>query len=227
MSDLAALYRRLGYVFEDEGLVVNALTHRSKAKKNNERLEFLGDSILSFIISRELYTRYPDASEGELSAIRANLVKGESLTMIARELELGSYLLLGQGEMRSGGHHRDSILADCFEALLAAVFLDADMPTCYQVVTTIYQDRLSDKNLLYNLKDPKTRLQELLQANKLALPRYELTEVSGEQHQQVFTIKCHIKALKQSASGKGNSRRKAEKEAASNMLTLISKDFYA
>lgn len=220
-TDFDSLYEGIQYTFKNKKHLLNALTHRSKGSENNERLEFLGDSILNFIIARALFDTYPDAPEGELSRLRSYLVKGETLAEIARELELGRYLLLGQGELRSGGNRRESILADCFEALLAAIYLDADMDKCTQVVKRIYKHRLMDKRLSTQSKDPKTQLQEYIQGKKLPLPVYTLIKVEGEQHKQHFTVECEVESLKIKSVGHGESRRKAEKEAAIALIQKI------
>lgn len=221
-ADFAELYKRLYYTFQNKDYLVNAMTHRSKGSNNNERLEFLGDSILNFLIADALYESYPEAPEGELSRLRSYLVKGETLAEIARELDLGQYLRLGQGELRSGGFRRESILADCFEALIAAIYLDADMLQCKAVLNRIYKDRLSDKSLRSHSKDPKTELQEYLQGKKLPLPVYSLSKVEGEQHQQKFTVECHVEPLNLKSIGYGESRRKAEKEAAIALIKQLS-----
>lgn len=221
--DPSVLYERIGYHFKSKDRFLNALTHRSKSSDNNERLEFLGDSILSFVIARALFDTYPNAPEGELSRLRSHLVKGETLAEIARELDLGQHIRLGQGEQRSGGARRDSILADCFEALIAAIYLDSNIETCQIVVADIYRDRLVDKQLRHESKDPKTELQEILQAKKLPLPLYSLLKVEGEQHQQHFTVECLVETLDMRSEGQGESRRKAEKEAAIALLKVLRK----
>lgn len=220
-ADFDELYKRLNYTFKQKTYLVNALTHRSRGSQNNERLEFLGDSILNFIIADALCDAYPDAPEGELSRLRSYLVKGETLANIARELDLGQYLRLGQGELRSGGFRRESILADCFEALIAAIYLDANIEQCQAVVKQIYKDRLLDKSLHTHSKDPKTQLQEYLQGKKLPLPVYHLVKVEGEQHKQRFTVECHVESLKLTSCGQGESRRKAEKEAAIALIQQL------
>lgn len=215
------LCRAIKYTFTDKNLLTAALTHRSFAMNNNERLEFLGDSILSVVIAEALYHSYPSATEGELSRLRALFVKGETLAEIAKELNLGEYLILGQGEMKSGGFRRESILADCFEALIAAIFLDSSMTEAKTFILNRYHSRLTDKTLMERTKDPKTELQEWLQAKKHPLPIYELVETTGEQHNQEFVISCQVPSLKLMAMGRGSNRRKAEKEAASNLLRKV------
>jgi len=212
------LCRALGYRFSDPGLLEQALTHRSASGLNNERLEFLGDSILGFAIASELYNRFPQASEGQLSRLRASLVKRDTLAKLARQFALGDYLNLGPGELRSGGQARSSILADALEAILAAILLDSDYATTQRVILALFGARLQTLDLDAHQKDPKTRLQELLQARKIALPSYEIVETSGTPHDQVFVVRCMIDELGLVQQGMGSSRRRAEQEAASCML---------
>ena len=212
-SKLDDIGRKLGYIFNDSRLLVTALTHRSAAGVNNERLEFLGDSILNFAIAEVLYERYPKAKEGELSRLRASLVKGETLARIARQLKLGDYLNLGGGELKSGGFRRSSILADALEALLAAVYLDSDFVTCKRLIRRLFESQLAGLPPVKELKDPKTRLQEMLQAQQRALPVYDVLAVSGEAHAQQFTVRCTVDA-ELTTTAEGSSRRKAEQEAA-------------
>lgn len=219
--NLQRLTRRLGYSFKDEILLKQALTHRSAGANNNERLEFLGDSILSFVISNALYEQFPERTEGELSRLRAYLVKGDMLAELAMEIALGDYLILGQGEMKSGGFRRTSILADALEALFAAVFLDGGIEPCRQVILSLFQSRLDDDNLNNNLKDSKTLLQEYLQAKKHPLPKYTLAKLEGEEHDQLFYIICEIPKLNLSAEGKGSNRRRAEQRAARQLLKML------
>ncbi len=195
---------------------VRAITHRSAAGKHNERLEFLGDSVLGVVITNQLYQSLPDASEGYLSRLRASLVNAETLAAIAREISLGDFLKLGPGELRSGGHRRNSILADALEAVIASVFLEQGMPAAENFILRIYAERLNIKLLPseHNLKDPKSRLQELLQTNGHAIPQYQLLAVSGEAHQQEFKAECYIESLGVRTQGIARSRRKAEQAAA-------------
>lgn len=216
--NLHPLFKLIDYEFKDKTLILNALTHRSLGAKNNERLEFLGDSVLNFVIAEALYQRYPDSLEGDLSRLRAYLVKGEMLSEIAREFSLGNYVQLGQGELKSGGFRRDSILADCVEAMIAAVLLDSGFESCRHVILTIYKKRLEQTINFESLKDPKTQLQEKLQSKNIKLPNYQLIKVSGEQHNQVFEVACKVASLNLESTGKGTTRRKAEKDAALNML---------
>jgi ribonuclease-3 len=206
--------RKLGYTFKDTSLCELALTHRSCGKRNNERLEFLGDSILNFVIAEDLFTRFPDAREGDLSRLRAGQVKGETLAEIARELGFGDYLRLGSGELKSGGYRRDSILADSVEAVIGAIYLDSDMDTARSFVLKWYQARLNNIRLDKTQKDSKTRLQEFLQSRREPLPQYELVKVEGEAHDQTFYILCHVALLEKPTKGVGSSRRQAEQEAA-------------
>lgn len=197
------------------------MTHRSVGHQNNERLEFLGDSILGFVVSGMLYHHYPDVPEGDLSRLRARLVRGESLAAMARELELGDALLLGQGELKSGGFRRDSILADAMEALIGAIYLDGGFESCEQWLQQIFAQRIAALPPLAELKDPKTRLQEWLQAHKHQLPDYQLVQVKGEGHLQRFTIACKLDAVDVITHGEGKSRRKAEQQAAIKALAEL------
>lgn len=220
-NNVQRLYKRLGYEFKIPAYLKQALTHCSAGHINNERLEFLGDSILSFVVANALFEKFPEQSEGQLSRLRAFLVKGEMLAKIAVELELGDYLRLGQGELKSGGFRRASILADALEAILAAVFLDGGFSACQQVILHLYQTRLSDQQLHDNLKDAKTQLQEYLQAQKYPRPNYRLTKIEGEEHDQVFHVICEVADLKLSTNGHGESRRKAEQYAAKQLLQKL------
>lgn len=216
--------RRINYEFIDKSLCELALTHRSCGKKNNERLEFLGDSIVNFVIAEDLFKRFPDAKEGQLSRLRAQMVKGKTLAEIARDMNMGDYLRLGSGELKSGGFRRDSILADSVESLIGAIYLDSDMETVRQYILGWFETRLNALNLEQTMKDSKTQLQEYLQGKRLPLPDYELENVEGEAHEQTFYIKCSIAELKHSTHGVGNSRRQAEQEAAKAALLQIKSD---
>ncbi len=222
-NNIERLQRRLGYTFQSNALLKQALTHCSAGLPNNERLEFLGDSILSFVIANRLFLTFPEQSEGQLSRLRAFLVKGEMLAKIALEIELGDSLYLGQGELKSGGFRRSSILADALEALFAAIFLDGGFHAAENVILNLYHTRLHDPNLHENLKDPKTQLQEYLQAQKCSLPTYTLTKVMGEEHDQIFHVVCEVKSLKISTHGSGENRRKAEQIAAKQLLLQLTK----
>lgn len=220
-NNLDILCRRLNYTFTNINYLKQALTHRSANTINNERLEFLGDSLLSTVIANALFHRFPQNSEGELSRLRASLVKGDMLALIAQELNLGHFLILGQGELKSGGHRRASILADALEAIFAAVYLDSDFAHCEHVILSLYDKRLNDEHLNENLKDDKTQLQEYLQAQKITLPQYRLTKVEGETHDQIFYITCKVPGLNLVTEGKGVTRRKAEQEAARKLFSQI------
>lgn len=217
------LCRRLGYQFKNTRLLDAALTHRSAGGTNNERMEFLGDSVLSLVISEKLYQQFPQASEGQLSRLRASLVKGDTLATLAQGFELGEYLRLGAGELKSGGFRRESILADALEAVFGAIYLDGGFEVACRLITEVYQVRLSQLTLEITLKDPKTRLQEYLQSRRLPLPEYEMVAVQGEDHSQHFRMRCSIAALDMSSEGEGGSRRKAEQDAAMKLLDLIEK----
>lgn len=223
-GDLQRLSRRLGYEFKNLALLKQALTHCSAGSVNNERFEFLGDSILSFIIAHALFTSFPEQSEGQLSRLRAFLVKGEMLAQIAAEIELGDYLFLGQGELKSGGFRRASILADALEAVIAAVFLDGGFVESQKLILKLYQSRLEDENLHNNLKDAKTQLQEYLQAKKKPLPEYSLSKIEGEEHDQVFHVICKVSGVKIPTVGYGPNRRKAEQHAAELLLQQLKKE---
>ena len=219
--NLKHLYQTLGYEFKTIALLKQALTHRSADPINNERLEFLGDSLLGTVIANALYQQFPQNSEGQLSRLRAHLVKGEMLAIVAQEIGLGEYLYLGQGELKSGGFRRASILADALEAIFAAIFLDSDFETCRKIILKLFDKRLKDDGLNENLKDSKTQLQEYLQSHKITLPQYRLTNVVGDTHDQIFHITCKVPGLNLVTEGKGNTRRKAEQEAARKLFKQI------
>jgi ribonuclease-3 len=218
---LTELAVALEHEFVDEALLRNALTHRSVSSNNNERLEFLGDSVLNFIIAAELFQRYPDAAEGDLSRLRASLVNKDSLAEVSSRINLGSWLYLGSGELKSGGFRRKSILADALEAIFGAVYLDAGFKATRKLILRLYQPFFDNPVDPEALKDPKTRLQEWLQARKQPLPFYELVDASGKPHEQVFTIRCVVEGFEREVLGKGKSRRKAEQQAAENALQLL------
>lgn len=208
---------QLPHHFTDPKLAELALTHRSVGKPNNERLEFLGDALLGTVVAELLYEAHPHASEGELSRLRAQLVNGQALAVVARELKLGDGLKLGPGELKSGGYRRESILADAFEALIAAVYLDAGFEACRQMVRGLFQQRVSE--LRRSSKDAKTRLQEWLQGRGLPLPSYELTDSYGEDHAKTFEVVCAVAEPQPfRADGRGGSRRAAEQDAAEIVL---------
>jgi ribonuclease-3 len=217
----AWLAKQLAYEFRDEALLQRALTHRSASGTSNERLEFLGDSVLQMVVSEFLFGERPDASEGRLSRLRSSLVKDSTLASIAMELDLGQHLILGSGERKSGGHRRASILADSMEALFGAVYLDAGFEAARHVVFKAFGDRIDNLPRGQDLRDPKSRLQEYLQARKIAVPVYEMEQVSGEAHRQHFEYSCSIPALEQKTVGAGSSRRDAEQAAAMAMLDRL------
>lgn len=218
------LSERLGLTFNKPELFKMALTHRSAGAKNNERLEFLGDSILGFVIAQKLYDRFSEASEGSLSRLRASLVNETSLAELAREHKLGDYLLLGQGEMKSGGFNRNSILSDALEAIMGALFKDQGIAACQQWIEALFEKKLRDLSLDDNAqKDPKTRLQELMQAKRMDLPEYSLVSMAGPSHEQTFKVQCSVKLIEETSMGVGISRRKAEQMAAEKMLELLAK----
>ena len=221
MRSLERLSRDLAYEFSDPELLNVALRHRSAGAVHNERLEFLGDSVLNFVIASALYSRFPAATEGMLSRMRASLVKGDTLAEIARELELGEYLHLGSGELKSGGFRRGSILADALEALIGAVYEDGGFGAARDLVLRFFESRLDESRPAMSLKDPKTRLQEFLQGRGLPLPEYRVAEVQGQAHNQLFTVECLVDGLTTPARGSGSSRRKAEQNAAEQALERL------
>jgi ribonuclease-3 len=216
------LYKALHYRFNDTRLLAQALTHRSADRLNNERLEFLGDAVLDFVISEALFHLREGADEGDLSRLRASLVKDSSLARIASELGLGEYLILGSGERKTGGHRRASILADALEAMFGAVYLDSGFTAAKEMIELVFAERLEALPDASELRDPKTRLQEWLQARKLSLPVYDLTNVTGKDHKQRFEVSCTVNELSQTTEGSASSRRKAEQEAARHMLQVLS-----
>ncbi|MCR3755954.1 MAG: RNase III [Sodalis sp. Psp] len=215
------LQKKLGYTFQQNELLLQALTHRSASSKHNERLEFLGDSILSYVIANALYQLFPCVDEGDMSRMRATLVRGNTLAEMAREFKLGECLRLGQGELKNGGYRRESILADTVEALIGGVFLDSDIQTVEKLILDWYSMRLKEISPGDKQKDPKTRLQEYLQGRHLPLPTYAMVQMNGETHDQEFTIYCQVSGLAQLVIGKGSSRRKAEQAAAEQALKLL------
>lgn len=219
-QELKRLEGRIAYQFSDFNLLKQALTHRSALGEHNERLEFLGDSILSFAISTDLYKRFPKVNEGDLSRMRATLVCGKMLSEVGREFKLSDCLILGPGELKSGGFRRDSIIADAVEAIIGAIFLDSDINTVNKQVLTWFDSRLKTIQPGISQKDPKTRLQEHLQSRKQALPVYEVIEVKGQAHNQQFTMSCQIQGL-EAKQGTGTSRRKAEQMAAKLVLEAL------
>lgn len=217
---LADLLQCLGYAFQQQDLLDQALHHRSAGGLNNERLEFLGDSILGFVISVELYRRYPEAKEGELSRLRSLLVNREVLAALAIELQLNHFIHLGVGERKSGGAKRQSILADAVEAIIGAIYLDGGMNAASSCIIRWLSTRVDELSHLSVIKDPKSTLQEWVQAHKLPLPQYEV-ETSGKAHAQTFRIFCTVEGLPYQSEGVSTSRRKAEQIAAENFLELL------
>ena len=215
------LQKQLGFRFRDPDLLQQALTHRSAGKTNNERLEFVGDAVLGMVIAEQLYQRFPRASEGQMSRLRASLVKREALAGIAHALSLGDYLILGEGEQRSGGHSRDSILADAVEAILGASYQDQGFAASQALILRLWAESLAGLKLEQEQKDPKTRLQEWLQARQHEVPEYAIVRVTGKQHQQVFHVECRIDTLDLAVTASGGNRRKAEQAAAAAMLEKL------
>lgn len=212
----------LGHAFRDTQLEARALTHRSAGRDNNERLEFLGDALLNMLVAELVFESHPQASEGDMTRLRAALVNGAALAQMAREMEIGEFLRLGPGELKSGGHRRESILADTFEALVAAIYLDAGWARVREIVRALFAERVAAG--ARTPKDAKTRLQELLQGEGLPLPDYELIEARGEDHARVFVVACRIGALSIETRASGSSRRAAEQVAAEAALALASRN---
>lgn len=212
----------LGHQFNNQQLLQTALTHRSHSTPHNERLEFIGDGVLNCVVAVLLYERFPQLAEGDLSRLRANLVRQDTLHEIALALSLGDYLCLGEGEMKSGGHRRPSILADAFEALVGACLLDAGFDRVREVLTALYRERIANATPGGQaIKDAKTRLQEYLQARRQALPKYSLNNTRGEAHAQEFVVSCEVPALHLTTEGSGTSRRAAEQMAAERALEKL------
>ncbi len=218
------LCKKLGLTFNNPQLFIIALTHRSHSSNNNERLEFLGDSILGFVIAQKLFDLFPEASEGVLSRLRASLVNQGSLAELAREHKLGDYLLLGSGELKSGGFRRESILSDAMEAIIGALYNDRGMDACQKWILQLFEKKLNGLSLDNWQKDPKTQLQELMQSRKMDLPDYTLMDMSGLAHEQTFKVRCTTPLSATFCVGTGNSRKKAEQSAAELMLELLNKD---
>jgi ribonuclease III len=216
------LQKNIDYHFSDVALLKQALTHRSVNKNNNERLEFLGDSILGCVISHELYHRFPLVDEGQLSRLRSSLVRGQTLAILSKTLNLSETLLLGQGELKSGGFRRESIQADAFEAILGAIFLDSDYATVSAVILKLYEELLNDASPDDSLKDFKTQLQELLQKKGHSLPIYELIKTKGQDHNAVFYVSCYIKEFNLSVEENAKSIKRAEQACAESILGSLS-----
>jgi len=217
----ASLSRIIHYTFNDPSFMIMAFTHRSFSSQHNERLEFLGDSVLSFLIANELYKRFPRIDEGDLSRLRAQLVKESSLSTIATSIGLGDFIRLGEGELKSAGWRRPSILADTFESIIGAIYLDGGIKPTHEFVLRFFETQLNEIDPKLIQKDPKTLLQELLQSKKSDLPIYTVVSIEGEAHSQTFTIECQIKKSNIKTQGVGNSRRIAEQEAASRAYQLM------
>ncbi|GAA4363570.1 ribonuclease III [Kangiella marina] len=213
----------LGYQFSNRKLIEKALTHRSASNNHNERLEFLGDAVLGMVIAKALFAQFPKVDEGQLSRMRSSLVKGKTLAVIAKEINLGDYIHLGEGELKSGGFRRASILADAFEAVIGAVYLDSGFESANGLILELYGQRLSEMDPAEVKKDPKTRLQELLQSRQYSLPEYELLSVTGEAHQQTFEVVCIIPEKSIKTLGTGSSRRNAEQLAADKAFSELQK----
>ncbi|HAU68259.1 MAG: ribonuclease III [Arenicella sp.] len=218
MNRFARLMKGLGHTFENPTLLELALTHRSKSAQNYERMEFLGDSILGFVIAEWLFNQFDELSEGKLSRMRSSLVRRETLALVARNLKIGDALLLGEGELKSGGFDRDSILADSVESIIGAIYLDAGFAATEKFIHTHFADLLSQTTELKSLKDPKSRLQELMQKMGYRLPSYVIVGTSGQHHDQLFTIECTLDELPYVARATAKSRRQAEQTAAKEIL---------
>lgn len=235
MDDQQWLRRNFGCAMHDEALLAQALSHRSVGSRNNERLEFLGDAVLGYVISEDIYRRFPDADEGQMSRLRVALVKGSALADLARELDLTEQIRLGAGERSGGGRQRSSILADTLEALFGALLLDRGADVCRDAILRIFRSRLEQLDPATAQKDPKTRLQELLQADARPLPRYEVLESRGEDHQRVFRVRVSLDDAGSASRGggagtsgsvgyaeaEGGSRRAAEQAAADKLLAAL------
>jgi len=215
------LENNLGYTFDNKSYLNIALTHRSLSQDNNERLEYLGDALLGFIIAEAIYKLYPKATEGELTRLRATLVKGETLAKLARKLSLGNYIRLGGSELKSGGWRRSSILANTVESLIGAIYLDAGMDICRDIVLKLYGNILKISTPATLMKDPKTRLQEYLQSLQMNLPEYSVIVEQGEAHEKTFTVQCDIQAMTISVQAEGKSKRTAEQAAAQLALDVL------
>ena len=220
--NLDKIQKLLNYKFRQVELLEQALTHRSFSHgSNNERLEFLGDSVLGLVISENIYAREPEATEGQLSRMRASLVKQEALAQVARDINLGDYINLGGGELKSGGFRRSSILCDTLEAIIGAIYLDGGLDVASETITTLYHDYLRTLADIHSLKDAKTCLQEYLQSKQIELPEYLVVKTVGKSHDQVFMVSCSVESIGLKSAGKGLSRKKAEQEAAHKALAQL------
>lgn len=218
MELLPALTRKLNFEFRDINLLKLALTHRSKGSVNYERLEFLGDSILGFVVAEWLYENFPDVTEGQLSRMRSSLVRKETLAEIARKLEISKYLILGEGELKSGGFNRDSILSDTIESLIGAIYLDSNLVAATEFIYSHFAKHFDGISERQNFKDYKSRLQETMQKQGFDLPVYKIIKTEGEQHNQYFTVECVLVESKISSQSTAQSRRLAEQQAAEKVL---------
>ena len=221
MQNLKHLMHNIGYSFKNEALLHAAITHRSMGINNNERLEFLGDAILNFTIGAELFKRFQTAREGVLTRLRSQLVRGEMLAEVAKELRLGDYLRLGMGELKSGGHQRTSILSDALEAIIGAIYIDADITTCSGCVLRWYTTRLETMVPSELPKDPKTELQEWMQAKHCPLPEYQVIDITGDTQNPLFRVACRVSVLADPIEAVASSRRQAEQLAAESILKVL------
>jgi ribonuclease-3 len=221
---LKQLQQNLGYQFSDESLLTTALTHRSFSSDHNERFEFLGDSLVNMLVAEMLFEAYPNLPEGKLTQQRAMLVKGKTLAKIGKAFDVGEYLTLGAGEIKTGGTQRESILGDAVEAIIAAIYLDSDFDHCRTTVRNWFEDRVANIDTLGKAKDAKTRLQEVLQASGKNLPVYKTKEVQGEQHNQRFVVSCKVALLPKPTEGMAASKKMAEQIAAEKVLQALGED---
>ena len=222
--DVNRLQKKIDARFNDQALLEQALTHRSIGKNNNERLEFLGDAILGFIVADEIYNKFPSADEGIMSRLRAHVVNGESLADVAQQLKLSDELILGQGEMKSGGKHRSSILADAVEAIIGALYKDQGLACATDWVLRVFKSKLGALSINLATKDPKTQLQEYMQARGVAVPAYKVVSTTGLDHDQLFTVECRVANNPELFTAKASSRKKAEQKAASQILKVLLND---
>jgi ribonuclease-3 len=221
MDLMIKLQKSLDYEFNDAALLKRALTHRSVSNTNNERLEFLGDSVLGAIISRELFQRFPKIDEGQLSRLRSHLVRGQTLAKLAKTIDLSDFLILGQGELKSGGFRRDSIQADTLEAIIGAVFIDSDYLTTNRVVLTLYKNLLDETSPTDSLKDFKTQLQEFLQKRGSILPSYELLKTTGQDHNAIFYVRCTLGEDNLCVEKNAKNIKRAEQACAESLLEKL------
>lgn len=221
MQVTSLLEKHFGYRFKNTDLLEQALTHRSASKRHYERLEFLGDSVLGFVISDTLYKRFPDANEGELTRLRSQIVKGETLAQLSKALGLGEYIAFGPGELKSGSRRRASILADILESIIGAIFIDSDLATTERIILQLFAEPLAASHPEKIQKDPKTRLQEYLQARGIDLPDYTVEEMTGPAHKQHFKVQCKVASLNLEEQGEGGSRKHAEQAAAEKIYQKV------